>query len=89
MTTKTHGTGFLAATMRSLLDDGYTPATLRQALFDAAGEEYQSTPEERQRAAEQYRRNDGSAEIQIDSDAMASRADDGMWVQAWLWLPED
>ncbi len=30
-----------------------------------------------------------SDEIEIDSDALASRADDGTWVGAWVWVPRD
>lgn len=26
-------------------------------------------------------------DIEIDDGALASRADDGTWVQAWVWLP--
>lgn len=26
-------------------------------------------------------------EIEIDKPARASRGDDGMWVQAWVWIP--
>ena len=44
-----------------------------------------ATPEEIEKAKELY----GSNEISIDADARASRADDGVWVQAWVWLDQE
>jgi hypothetical protein len=29
----------------------------------------------------------GSDEIEIDRPAAASRSDEGVWVQGWLWVP--
>lgn len=28
-----------------------------------------------------------SDNVQIDDDASLSQADDGAWVQAWVWVP--
>ncbi len=42
-----------------------------------------ATPEEVAEAREKY----GSTEIEIDEDALASRGEDGVWVQAWVFLP--
>lgn len=28
-------------------------------------------------------------ELQIDDNAMVSPAGDGIWVQAWVWLPHE
>lgn len=46
-----------------------------------------ATPEEIERARNAHA-NDG---INIDDGAKAARADDGLWVQAWVWIanPED
>lgn len=29
------------------------------------------------------------SECEIDEPAMASRGDEGLWVQAWVWLPNE
>lgn len=42
-----------------------------------------ATPAEIAEAREMY----GSDEINIDEGARASRADDGTWVAAWVWVP--
>lgn len=31
--------------------------------------------------------NDSDDAIAVDSDAMLSVSDDGVWVQGWLWVP--
>lgn len=42
-----------------------------------------TTEAERDRARRLY----GGDDIQIDDDARASRTDEGIWVQAWVWVP--
>lgn len=44
-----------------------------------------ATPEEIERAREEYATDD----ISIDAGAKASRADEGVWVAAWVWLPSE
>lgn len=39
------------------------------------------------RARDQYAF--GSDDVKIDDGALTSQADDGTWVQAWVWLPDD
>lgn len=39
---------------------------------------------ERATAMEIHRNGD---ELEIDDAALVSRADDGYWVQAWVWVP--
>lgn len=41
-----------------------------------------ATADERERASQRY----ASDDVEIDDDARASRADDGLWVSAWVWL---
>lgn len=36
-------------------------------------------------ATEKY----GSTDIEIDYNAEVSKADDGFWVQAWVWLGDE
>lgn len=43
-------------------------------------------PEELARARDLY--SDGVT-ISVDDDAKVSRADDGTWVQAWVWIDYD
>lgn len=33
--------------------------------------------------------NGSDDNIEIDDNAKASRSDDGIWVAAWLWLPDE
>lgn len=48
----------------------------------------QTTDDIKREAAERY--VDGSdGNIEIDSDAFASGAENGTWVQAWVWVPEE
>lgn len=44
-----------------------------------------TTEAERNQARKLYQTDD----IQIDDDAKASRADEGIWVQAWVWVPKE
>lgn len=46
-----------------------------------------ATPDERDRAWHLH----GSDDIEIDDNALASRADGehGVWVQGWLWVPDE
>jgi hypothetical protein len=37
--------------------------------------------------AEARRRYATSPNCEVDSDADTSRADDGAWVSAWVWVP--
>lgn len=46
------------------------------------------TDEEIQRARDEYALGSDD-NIEIDDHACASRADDGVWVQAWVWLPNE
>ena len=41
-----------------------------------------ASPAQIARARGQYQSDD----IQIDDDAVLSKADEGVWVQAWVWL---
>jgi hypothetical protein len=60
-----------------------------QEAMDAALEDLRSvrdntaTDEQLDAARKLYRSN----EIEIDDDAAISQADDGYWVQAWVWVP--
>ena len=31
----------------------------------------------------------GSDDLEIDRGAMVSETDDGFWVQAWVWVPNE
>lgn len=44
-----------------------------------------ATIEQIEAARDEY----GSDDIEIDDDAGTSSADDGTWVQAWVWLPKE
>ena len=39
----------------------------------------------------QARETYGSNELEVDDNALASRTDDGAWIQAWVWVdyPKD
>ncbi len=74
--------------LRGLLDEGVTPTQIATALFDACSEDDRTTDAERERARARYA-VPSNGTIEIDDNAMASRADDGLWVQAWLWLPDE
>lgn len=56
-------------------------------LLNQAGIFTPATEEQIAAARDEY----GSDDIQIDSDAQISEADDGYWVQAWVWIdaPEE
>lgn len=45
-----------------------------------------ASAEQIERARDEYQTDD----IEIDDDAMVSRAEEenGMWVSAWVWLPD-
>jgi hypothetical protein len=45
------------------------------------GDEF-ATDLEIERARDEY----GTEDIEIDGNAKASRAEDGVWVAAWVWL---
>jgi hypothetical protein len=49
----------------------------------------QATPHEVKTAQEVYGHYRDGNEIEVDDDAGTSEADDGTWVQAWLWLYND
>ena len=59
--------------------------TLCEQLNEAADPEFFATPDEIDRAREQYADDD----IQIDDGARASRTHDGLWVEAQVWLSEE
>lgn len=44
-----------------------------------------ATKEEIEQARAVYQNDD----VQIDDDALTSHTDDGVWVQAWVWLPKE
>ena len=44
-----------------------------------------ATPEQ-MRAAQEFV---NGQEILIDNNALASIAEDGVWVQAWVWVPNE
>lgn len=69
-------------------------ATIKRALtlqgeWDKALEEIAKLDEHAATDAERAAAQDmhGSDEIEIDDDASTSRADEGLWVQAWVWVP--
>lgn len=77
---------------RKALDVKQTPApVLLPALLDLAravvnadaGGRRAASPAELGRARGRY----GSDDVEIDDGAHVSEADDGVWVQAWVWLP--
>ncbi len=78
----------LTAIMRELMNEGATPAQLHRAIFNTCGEDARTTKAERERAREAHCHGSDNA-IEVDDDAMASRADDGIRVQAWLWLANE
>ena len=47
-----------------------------------------ATPEQKQKARDIYagRIDD---DIVIDTDGLASIAENGVWVQAWVWVPNE
>lgn len=47
-----------------------------------------ATPKEIERAVMRYAIGSND-DIEIDKDAKASRTDSGVWVQAWVWLPNE
>jgi hypothetical protein len=48
---------------------------------------FRATPAEIERAREAY--CDSPEDIEIDEVAFTSRTENGTWVQAWVWLPND
>jgi hypothetical protein len=48
-------------------------------------QEERATPEEREEAANLYSNMDG--QVEVDTDARASYADDAVWVSAWVRVP--
>lgn len=50
--------------------------------MSALSQANKATDDEIRQARELY----GSDEIEIDDNAAASRADEGIWVAAWVWL---
>lgn len=42
-----------------------------------------------ERARELARQTYGSDEVEIDDDAVISKGDNGVFVQAWLWIDEE
>jgi hypothetical protein len=58
---------------------------LLTSLRDAIAQTTPAEPDEIVAAREMYADDD----IQIDDDAAASRADDGVWVSAWVWVPNE
>lgn len=52
------------------------------------GSHEEATPEELARARDLYAAGSDD-DIEIDDGAKVSRADDGTWVQAWVWLAHD
>lgn len=59
--------------------DRKAPSTQTVYLTD------ESTEDERETARELY----GSDDVEIDDNAKASRADEGVWVGAWVWVPNE
>lgn len=76
------------------LDESRRSEVIRSALFQALGMRESehvtchmqdpATPDEVAEARDQY----ADEELEIDEDALTSRADadDGLWVSAWVWL---
>lgn len=52
---------------------------------DSAAEWRPATDQEIVAAREQY----GSDDVEVDHNALASDADHGTWVQAWVWVPKE
>jgi hypothetical protein len=61
------------------------PANEAQALIDAVNKVvgHLATPEEIRLAREEYAEE---GRIEIDDNAVASRSDEGRYVQAWVWV---
>ena len=66
----------------SVLDHVVIPAI----LLGCGKDRDPATPEEIERARNDYAKGSDD-DIEIDDDALTSRADNGTWVQAWVWLP--
>jgi len=47
-----------------------------------------ATPEQKQQARDIYTGKIDD-DILIDTDALASIAENGVWVQAWVWVPNE
>jgi len=84
----------IADMLRSIaaqLDGGKMADRIHDANGNNVGRYRLLTPDEEQArcdAIDQARSEYGSDEIQIDDDADTSRADDGTWVQGWLWIAD-
>jgi len=57
----------------------------RQAIREALEQAEQASPELVREARETY----GSDDIQIDDDAAVAAGDEGVWVQAWVWVKSE
>jgi hypothetical protein len=71
--------------MEEALAEGLTQSqaiTLLHKAFDGA------TKEEVAEAIEKYASHSDD-DVEIDDKALTSRADDGVWVMAWVWLWRD
>jgi hypothetical protein len=72
-------------------DEGAFPPLTKDEIdglcerINIGGSHEDATPEEIARARERYAVTSDD-DIEIDDSAKASRADDGTWVQAWVWL---
>jgi hypothetical protein len=49
-------------------------------------DKHRATSEEIDRARHKYAAGSDD-DIEVDDNAKASRTDDGVWVEAWVWLP--
>lgn len=68
------------------IQGGDSMASLDIRWWVETPEHPEATPEQIDRASELY----GSDEITIDAGARVSEVDDiGVWVQAWVWVPND
>lgn len=71
--------------VKQLFDEGVTPGQIRDVIYDECPEGDRATEEDIERARAEYAR---ANRIDIDSNAHVSQADDGVWVQAWVWLQD-
>jgi hypothetical protein len=75
---------YLRGVIREWLDEGYSPEDIRQALYDSVPEQQRASPDERALAQRVLPQS-----VEIDANAMVTRGDDGMWVQAWVLIPQE
>lgn len=59
--------------------------TIKNCPCCPGGPHTHATPQEIQAARDEY----ANDECEIDDGALVSHADDGYWVQSWVWVPTE